>query len=218
MNDPLVQTIASNIILISIGLLASTLVMVGPTWKRFQGYWECSTKESRGRILKASIVPVAIPLVVAASGAISIALFPSIWAYVWPYIIIFLAFALLLPAIVYMALDGWKRFTRQSSTPAKVQADIYKEFGATSALMCFVLTILFVLLAFTGAIDLAVGVQIGGLNYEDNFNAARALTIVAPFTLTCGLAWLGFSYVVELGQPTVGAQEDIEVNEHQKGS
>ena len=45
LDEATIRTIASDIVLIAIGILAATLIVVVPAWKRFLIYWEQTPKE-----------------------------------------------------------------------------------------------------------------------------------------------------------------------------
>lgn len=93
-------------------------------------------------------------------------------------------------------------FGRPRKRSRRAQPDLTKEVGTVSALGCFIFTIFLSLFITISAIPIAIGVDIGGRSMQDDFEFARAMIMVMPFTLACGLGYLGLSYFAELTQST----------------
>ena len=97
-----IRTIASDIILIAVGLLAATLIVIFPTWKRFVRYWNETPKEIWNRSIKLALALSSVPFLYALSGLVSVWLFAGTWVYSWKnlfVILLLLAGALVLPFI-----------------------------------------------------------------------------------------------------------------------
>ena len=62
MNEHSAQTVAANMTLIVVTLLAATLIVVVPTWKRFLFFLEHTPAESRRTALQFSAVLIGLPV------------------------------------------------------------------------------------------------------------------------------------------------------------
>ena len=200
------QTIASNMTFVTVSLLATTLVVLVPTWKRFRDSWNHVTAESKQAILKGSAIPIAIPLGLLVGASISVTIFPRTWDLQLPSVILLVFAALTIPVYLYVIPRAiWKKVTATNWGPKPKPPNVSKEIAATSALACFLIAIVMALIIVMLAIPLAINVQLGGNPQPDNFEAARALTVVLPLTLACGLGWLGMSYGLEFSESTSGS-------------
>lgn len=99
-----------------------------------------------------------------------------------------------------LARRTWNVIRWKKKRKVKKQPDLSKEVGAISALICFLLTIWLSLFVIIAAIQVAVGVNIGGASQRDDFEFARAMIIAMPITFACGIGYLGLSYSVELSE------------------
>ena len=211
MNEQSAQIIAANITLITVSLLATTLVVLFPTWRRFQGYWTEAAKESRLMTVKGSIVPVSLPLLAVTSGGISVLVSAETWYLTLPNVGFLLMLALVVPVGVYgiYAFCRHQWFTRKAEKETVEISEYasFKAIGVTSALCCFLMAVLISNFTVMAATPVAIGVAIGGFPQDDDFEFARAMLVSTPFTIFCGLLLLGFSYLVELceqiGEPQV---------------
>ena len=212
MDNDSVRTIASDMTLVTVSLLATTLLVMVPTWKRFQDVWSQTTAESRRAILRGSILPIVLPLIVLMSALVSVMIYPRTWYLEMPYITLLILVALTFPVYIYAiyAIPRWiwRKFNRTYRTSEASYPDVNKEIGVTSALACFLITIFVTLMIVMSTIPLAIGVQLGGHPLEDDFETARALIVVVPLTLTYGLGWLGFSYGVEFHKSIGNTKSD----------
>ena len=206
-----IRTIASDIVLIAIGLLAATLIVIVPTWKRFVTYWEHTPKETWNMALRATLLIIAMPFLHAVSGLVASWLFPSNWLIAWEnlfVLLILLVFALVLPFIVPVMVRNlrediewvWAKFRRTEVPVRTAPPDIAKELGVIAALICFQFTILVLLLILLVTIKVAVNADFGGQYTQDNFNSIRVLIISAPLTFASGIGCLAASYGAELRQ------------------
>ena len=209
MNAQSAQIIALNITLIAVSLLATTLIVLVPTWKRFSDCWSRASIESRRTIFKGSIVPVMIPLVLVMSGLISLLISTEAWHLAMPNVAFLVILSLILPAGLYMIYTiTWKKLRGTKDVTKKGQPDLSKEIGVASALVCFLFTIFLTSTIAISAIPLAVDVAIGGYPQEDDFEYARAMIITTPFMIYAGLIFLGASYWAELYEMGKGANAD----------
>lgn len=237
MNEHSAQTVAANMTLIVVTLLAATLIVVVPTWKRFLSFLEETPVEARRVSFRISAVFVGPPLVAILAGYFSLLISPDAWFHYVPDVFILMVFALTLPIILYVfprwvvselrsatsISDRARRLGIFSSTrrlmvttfllilgrrlwhgvrrrkqPGKDQMDPSKGAGAIGALGCFILTIVLGLFVAMAAIQVAIGVNIGGQSQREDFEFARAMIIAMPTTFAYGLACLGISYSVDL--------------------
>ena len=214
-----IRTIASDVVLIAIGLLAATLIVIVPTWKRFVIFWEHTPKEVWNTALLATLMIIAMPFLYATSGLVATWLFPSNWLKVWDnlfILFILLALALALPFMVPAMLRNlgedirWMYAKlRRTEVPAKITSpDIAKEFGTVAALICFQSTILFLLLILLVTIKVAVNVDLDSQYTQNNFNSIRVLIISAPLMFSCGIGCLAASYGAELKQSKQNPEDD----------
>ena len=209
MDEQAIQTIASNMTLATVSLLATTLIVLVPTWKRFQDSWNQTPPESRRAIVTGSAIPIALPLVLLLGAFISVTVFPRTWYLELPSVVLLVLIALTIPFYAY-AIPRliWSTLKGTNSVPKTIYPDVSKEIAVTSALACFLIAIITSLIIVLLATPLAIDVQLGGNPQQDNYEAARALTVVMPLTLACGLGWLGMSYGVEFFQSTPGSSAD----------
>lgn len=206
-----IRTIASDIILIAVGLLAATLIVIVPTWKRFVRYWNETPKEIWNRSIRLALALSSVPFLYALSGLVSVWLFAGTCVYSWKnlFVILFLlAGALVLPFIVPRLIRDvredvawvWAKLRRVEAPARSIQPDISKEFGSIAALMCFQFTVFCLLLVLLGTVVMAVDIDFDGGHIQDNFNSIRVLIVSVPFAFTMGIGSLATSYVAELKQ------------------
>ena len=106
MNEPSQQFIATSMTLLVVSILATTLVVMVPTWKRFAIYYKTTSDESWRTITNLSILFVFFP------GMVLLATFVSLWVsndqwydvfreiYFLMFVMVVLAF--LLPSVMYL--------------------------------------------------------------------------------------------------------------------
>ena len=213
MTDQSVQLIASHITLLSVSLLATALIVLFPTWRRFQKLWTQAPIECKRLIVRGSLVPVGIPVVVLMAALISLWAYPKTWYLEMPYVLLLLLFALTLPFyVIAVPRWVWRKFKKVNQTdniaPAEDLTGIYEGIGATSALVCFLFVIFLTLVTISASTPLMIDVQVGGHSQKDDYEAARAFITIAPFMLTAGMGWLGFSFGVEFFQATKTSTSD----------
>ena len=107
MDPQAVRTIASDIVLISIGLLAATLIVMSPTWKRFRTYWEQTSSEGRKVISRGILLVLGIIFLLLLPIFIALWINPYGWFYDLPYIAFLLtivAIFVLFPIMVFLAI------------------------------------------------------------------------------------------------------------------
>ena len=206
MNEPSTSIIATNITLVTVSLLATSLVVVYPTWKRFRRFWMRASKDSLKTVLNVCVVSVGLPAVIVASGMVSLAMSPTQWHLEWPYVTVLVLLALTLPVVLY-GIWHWIRTkprNQREVNPLELNP-LPPEIGAASALGSFLIVIVIALTIITAAVPSAIEVDIGGDPKPEDFEYARAMILVMPLVLLNGFAWLGFSFVMELLQRPVGA-------------
>lgn len=194
------QTISTNITLIVVALLATTLVVLVPTWNRFMTYRKQTPAESfRRGVIAPSGILVGIPLLFIAAVNFSLLISVETWYYELPYIWLLMLAALTVPSCLYLLFQWiWRVIRRNPGRTESKQPDFTKEIGTASALGCFCITTLLALFITIAAVPVAIGVSIGGQSQQDDFEFARALFICIPLTLASGISCLGFSYIAEL--------------------
>lgn len=96
------QTIAANMTLIVVAILAATLIVLVPTWKRFRGYWDQEPKKPWRRIMLGSGLLVTPPMLLLLAGIISLWISTDNWQYEFRYVVILLILALSLPVYFYL--------------------------------------------------------------------------------------------------------------------
>ena len=96
------QTIAANITLIVVALLAATLIVLIPTWKRFMVYWNTTPPKPWRRIMLGSGLLVTPPMLLLLAGLISLWISTDTWHYEFRYVVILIILALSLPVYFYL--------------------------------------------------------------------------------------------------------------------
>ena len=246
MNEHSAQTVAANMTLIVVTLLAANLIIVVPTWKRFLDFLEHTPAESRRASFQVSAILIGPPVLATLAGYFSLLISSDAWFHYLPDVYILMMFALTLPIILYL-LPRWmirelrfamlmsiraRRFgiaspfgrfvitifllilgrrlgrgiRRWKEPKSKNQVDPSKGAGTIGALGCFLLTIMLGLFVAITAIEVAIGVNIGGQSQREDFEFARAMIISLPVTFACGLGCLGMSYFAELQERLPGSK------------
>ena len=238
------QTIAANMTLIVVALLAVTLIVIVPTWKRFLAYWNETPPKPWRRIFLGSILLVGWPVLFLFAALISLWISTDTWYLEFRYVLILMLLALSLPIYFYI-IPRWLfrelsrtknisarlhnvghvlslgfggiyfsvlfrrlwRGLRHPKSSSRRRPDISKEIGTLAALACFLETIVLTLAITMAAVPIAIGVDIGGQPQEENFEFARAMIIVMPITLACGLGCLALSYFEEFRQRVAASKE-----------
>ena len=196
------REVASDIILISIGLLAATLIMVGPTWNRFLTCREQTSSEGRGMIFRSFLTALGLAVFVLAPTTIALWINPDGWIYELPYIYFILGIVVIivfLPIAVILALK-WvlDRVRNRPAEKRQKSPDFSKEIGVSSAITFFVLTIMVLTFTMLSSIDVAIGVSLGMSDQQDNFEFARAMVRTIPAFFIGGLLFLGMSYISDI--------------------
>ena len=96
------QTIAANMTLIVVTILAATLIVMVPTWKRFLDYWNQTPPKPWRRIMLGSGFLVAPPMLLLLAGLISLWISTDTWHYEFRYVVILIILALSLPVYFYL--------------------------------------------------------------------------------------------------------------------
>ena len=102
MNEHSAQTIATDMTLVVVALLATTLIAVVPTWKRFEAYWNETPIESWRRIITASAICVGLSVLLIVAGYISLLISVDRWFYVLPDVVLLIALVLTIPFYFYV--------------------------------------------------------------------------------------------------------------------
>ena len=196
------REVASDIILISIGLLAATLIMVGPTWNRFLTCWEQTSSEGRRMIFKSFVTAFGLAIFVLAPTTIALWVNPYGWFYELPYIYFILGIVViivLVPIAVFLVLK-WvlDRLRNRSKEKQQENPDFSKEIGVSSAITFFILTIFVLTFTMLSAIDIAIGISLDVGTQQENFEFARAMVSTIPAFFIGGLLFLGMSYIADI--------------------
>ena len=117
------QTIAANMILIVVAILAATLIVMVPTWKRFLCYWNHRPPKPWRRIMLGSAFLVAPPVLLIFAGIISLWISTDTWHYEFRYVVILMTLALSLPVYFYV-IPRW--LFRQLSYTKTMSARAYR--------------------------------------------------------------------------------------------
>ena len=88
--------------LIVVALLAATLIVMVPTWKRFLDYWSYSPPKPWRDIMSASGTLMLLPVLLVMAGIVSLWISTDTWYYEFRYILIFMMLALTLPIYFYV--------------------------------------------------------------------------------------------------------------------
>ena len=211
------QTISANMTLIVVTLLAATLIVVVPTWKRFLEFLDDAPAEHRRASFQVGALFISPPALAAFAAYLSLLISSEAWFYYLPDVFILIMVALTLPIILYLIPRSiirelrfavsmsirarncsigsplgrfviaiflltlgrrvWRGMMRGKPPKRKSQMDPSKGAGVIGALGCFVLTIVLGLFVAMAAIEVAIGVEIGGQPPQDNFEFARAMII-----------------------------------------
>ncbi len=206
MGEPSTSIIATNITLVTVSLLATSLVVILPTWKRFRSFWMRASKESLKVVVDVCVVSVGLPAVFVASGMIALAMSPSEWHLEWPYVTVLVLLALTLPMVLYAIWQRIRKKPRNQRAVKKHELNpLPLEIGTASALGSFLIVIVIALTIIIAAVPSAIEIDIGGDPKPEDFEYARAMILVMPVVLLNGLAWLGFGFVMELLQRPVSS-------------
>ena len=115
------QTIAANMTLIVVAILAATLIVMVPTWKRFLVYWNQTPPKPWRRIMLGSGFLMAPPVLLIVAAIISLWISNDTWHYEFRYVVILMLLALSLPVYFYV-IPRWLlrelRYTKTMSTRA----------------------------------------------------------------------------------------------------
>ncbi len=200
------QTLATNIILLAAALLAVDMIAIAPAWRRFSQFWSSGSRDQKKQVVRWTEATLAMPALFVIGSFISLLIYEESWYYYIDTIFLFMivAFALALPIVIYVAprwVHGKLRRTPtedQPKPPTIKPPIMWKEISTASALGFFALAAMHTLLATMAAIQVAVGIAIGGQSLRDDFEAARALIVFAPMFLFSGLSFLAYSYLEDL--------------------
>lgn len=202
MEPQIMREVASDIVLISIGLLAATLIMVSPTWKRFLTCWEETSPEGRRMIFRSFVTASIVGLFVLGPPMFALWISPEGWFYELPYIGFILSIVVILvlgPFALISALKIiWDKLRNRPVSENPERPDFTKEIGVSSAITFFLLTLFVLTFTMLAAIDVAIAVNLGIGDQRDNFETARALVRTIPAFFIGGLLFLGMSYVVDI--------------------
>ena len=196
------REVASDIILISIGLLAATLIMVGPTWSRFLTCRERTSSEGRRMMFRSILTALGLAIFVLAPTTIALWVNPYGWFYELPYIYFILGIVVIIvfvPITVFLTLKWVLDKVRNRSVELRQKhPDFSKEIGVSSAITFFILTIFVLTLTMLSAIDVAIGISLDVGTQQENFEFARAMVRTIPAFFIGGLLFLGMSYIADI--------------------
>ena len=192
------QIIATNITLIAVALLATSLIVIVPTWKRFNTHRVHTPAEAWNKALKIIGMMLLLPIMLIASAMLSQWISLETWYYEWPDFIVLMMIVLTLPVFFYATGRWiWRRFRGIKKDKGKIEPEIPMVVGNLSALWCFVISIILIFFTFMATIPISVDIKVGGHPQQDDFEFGRAMILIIPTVLGRGLMWLAFSFVVE---------------------
>ena len=102
MNEHSAQTVATNMTLMVVTLLAATLIVVVPAWKRFLNFLDHTPSESRRAILQFSAVLIGPPVLSALAAYFSLLVSSEFWFYYLPDVFVLMVLALSLPVFLFL--------------------------------------------------------------------------------------------------------------------
>lgn len=217
MIEPSPHAIASSITLITVSLLATTLIVLFPTWRRFQAFWEQASTESRRITFGWSFVLALFPVLIVAAAWISVLVSTKTWYMELPNVGIILTLSLILLGGVYQIFVVCRRKWRERKGTKEeippLQPELLKEIAVTSALCYFLIAIMIMSFAVMSATPVAIDVAIGGFPHDDDFEFARAMLVVTPSIIFFGLFLLGSSFWAEIYYGTSNSKTDKSVPE-----
>ena len=120
------QTIAADMTLIVVAILAATLIVIVPTWKRFIGYWNDKSPRPWRRIMLGSSFLAAPPVLLILAGLVSLWISTDTWHYKFRYVVILMILGLSLPVYFYV-IPRW--FFREMIYTWAISAKAYR-FGS----------------------------------------------------------------------------------------
>ena len=211
------QTLATNIILLAVALLAVDMIAIAPAWRRFSQFWASGPRDQKKQVIRWTEATLAIPVLFVISSFISLLIYEESWYYYMDtiFLLVIVAFALVLPIVIYVVPRWVRRKFRRTLTEDQPRPPIMLgEISNAAALGFFALAAMHTLIATMAAIQVAVGIAIGGQSLRDDFETARALIVSAPMFLFSGLSFLGFSYLEDL---TPTKTNDLESTGEKKG-
>ena len=205
------QVVAANIVVISVALLATTLVVLSPTWQGFLRYIGLLSAQSRREIR----TPLYYSL------GVSAAVFGSVIAMgiVDPYLVQSAAFFVMLGLAVlgigYIAvLFTWnllrhRRFPRfrRSEEPEVKPWEKAGTLAYTLSLVHLVFAAFLFAVCVIGAIDTTVGISLGPNTAED-FDFSRWTLRAATMAFFFGLLLFGFGRFVDFQRLVAPADEE----------
>ena len=116
------QTIATNMTLVVVALLAATLIVVIPTWKRLETYWKCTSTKNWPRVEAVSGLLIGIPVVYITAANISLMISIDTWYYDLPNVAIAIAFTLILVFYLYAVVRNiWRQLADTKSIVERTQ-------------------------------------------------------------------------------------------------
>ena len=113
------QTIAANMTLIVVAILAATLIVMVPTWRRFLDYWSQSPPKPWRRIMSGSGLLMLPSVLLIAAGIVSVWISVDTWYYEFRYVLILMMLALALPIYFYVIPRWLLREFRYTKTMSK---------------------------------------------------------------------------------------------------
>ena len=130
MNEHSAQTVATNMTLVVVTLLAATLIVVVPTWKRSLVFLEHTPAESRRAVLQFSALLIGPPVLITLAGYISLLISAETWFHYLPDVLILMMFALILPVFSFL-IPRWMFRELRLTTLMSVKA---RRVGSASPL------------------------------------------------------------------------------------
>ena len=128
MNEHSAQTIATDMTLVVVALLAATLIVMVPTWKRFEAYWKETPIESWRRVIIASGFCVGLSVLNIVAGYVSLLISLDTWYYHLPDVFLLIVLVLTIP-VYFFVIPRWvlQELWRAYSIAARARTN-----GATS--------------------------------------------------------------------------------------
>ena len=215
MDPQAVRTIASDIVLISIGLLAATLIVMSPAWKRFRTCWEQTSSEGRKVISRGVLLVLGIIFLFLLPLFIALWINPYGWYYDLPYIAFLLTIVVicvLFPISAFLIIKRlWNKLRNRPSPERTMRPDFTQEICVSVSLVLFIFTVFLLIFTMYGAIDAAISVNVSldPDSQRKNFEFARAMVRLVPGIFFCGLLFLGVSYIMDIkSRPELDARDD----------
>lgn len=132
MNEHSAQTIAADMTLVVVTLLAATLIVIVPTWKRFETYWKETPIESWRRIGIASAMCVGLSVLLIVGGYISLLISPDTWYYHMPDVVFLILLVLTIPVYLFILPRWmWRELRRTHLITIRTREAVYTSVSSS---------------------------------------------------------------------------------------